>query len=99
MTETLSTLANRLGKQLIKQGMQLVTAESCTGGGLSYWLTSVSGSSAWFERGYVTYSNHAKIEMLGISPAKLKRYGAVSREIAEAMAIGALKHKIGRAHV
>lgn len=71
---------------------RLVTAESCTGGGLAYQLTSVPGSSRWFERGFVTYSNEAKQELLGVSSVTLARFGAVSKEVALEMAEGALCH-------
>jgi len=68
----------------------LVTAESCTGGGVAQAVTSVSGSSGWFERGYVTYSNDAKQELLGVRADTLARHGAVSEETAREMALGAL---------
>lgn len=77
---------------LTERGLHLVTAESCTGGGLSYWLTSVPGSSHWFDRGFVTYSNAAKVAMLGLDPQALETNGAVSEETALAMAKGALLH-------
>lgn len=68
----------------------LVTAESCTGGWVGQAVTAVSGSSAWYERGYITYSNTAKCEMLGVQQATLNQYGAVSPQTAQEMAIGAL---------
>ena len=68
----------------------LVTAESCTGGWVGQAVTAVSGSSAWYERGYITYSNTAKCEMLGVQQATLDQYGAVSSQTAQEMAIGAL---------
>ena len=70
--------------------MMLATAESCTGGWAAQVVTSVSGSSEWFDRGFVTYSNDAKQEMLGVSASTLERHGAVSEETARAMADGAL---------
>ncbi|OGT37912.1 MAG: hypothetical protein A3F12_07170 [Gammaproteobacteria bacterium RIFCSPHIGHO2_12_FULL_38_14] len=76
---------------LLKQHLKLATAESCTGGGLSFWITSIPGSSTWFERGFVTYSNESKIEILGVKTETLEKYGAVSRETAIEMAEGALK--------
>lgn len=79
-------------EHLPKHQLKLATAESCTGGGLSYWLTSVPGCSAWFDRGFVTYSNEAKIEMLGVDPHIIESFGAVSEETARAMAEGALNH-------
>jgi nicotinamide-nucleotide amidase len=86
-----------VSKKLLAQQLQLVTAESCTGGGLSYHLTSLSGSSEWFERGFVTYSNLSKIEMLGVKHLTLDKFGAVSAETAREMAEGALRHS--HAHI
>jgi nicotinamide-nucleotide amidase len=74
------------------RGLMLVTAESCTGGLLAGLITEIPGSSNVLERGYVTYSNRAKEENLGVGPALLDRFGAVSREVAQAMAEGALAH-------
>lgn len=87
-----SFLVEQLAETLAGRRMKVVTAESCTGGGLAYRMTGVPGSSLWFERGYVTYSNDAKRENLGVADAVLQRYGAVSEEIAMAMAEGALDH-------
>ena len=70
----------------------LVTAESCTGGGIAYAMTELPGSSEWFERGFVTYSNLAKQEQLGVADDLITRFGAVSEEVAAAMASGALQH-------
>lgn len=75
---------------LVRQQKQLVTAESCTGGLMATYLTSIAGSSTWFERGFITYSNAAKIELLGLSPHLLDAHGAVSAEVVAAMAEGAL---------
>ena len=72
-------------------GLKIATAESCTGGLVAAALTAIAGSSDVFERGFVTYSNEAKAEMLGIDPALIARHGAVSREVAIAMAAGALR--------
>lgn len=72
--------------------MMLATAESCTGGWVAQTLTSIAGSSEWFERGFVTYSNAAKQEMLGVPADVLNEYGAVSEQTARAMAQGALQH-------
>jgi nicotinamide-nucleotide amidase len=83
-------LAIRLGELLLQARMKLVSAESCTGGGLAHAVTAVAGSSRWFERGFVTYSNDAKRELLGVSAATLQDYGAVSEQTAVAMAVGAL---------
>ena len=85
-------LAERLGRELLNRGEWLATAESCTGGGVSQAVTAIAGSSTWFERGFVTYSNAAKVEMLGVSETTLERHGAVSEATARAMAQGALKH-------
>jgi nicotinamide-nucleotide amidase len=72
--------------------LKIAAAESCTGGLLAASLTQLAGSSDVFERGFVTYSNEAKVAMLGVPPSTLERYGAVSRETAEAMAKGAIAH-------
>lgn len=72
-------------------GLRIVTAESCTGGLLSAALTEIPGSSGVFERGFVTYSNDAKAEMLGVDPALIESHGVVSEQVAEAMARGALE--------
>jgi len=87
----LLSLSRRTGKALQKKGQTLSTAESCTGGWVAQALTSVAGSSGWFERGYVTYSNAAKREMLGVSARTLARHGAVSEPTAREMARGALR--------
>lgn len=75
---------------LLRRGWWLTCAESCTGGGIATALTDVAGSSAWFDRGFVTYSNQAKVEMLGVNAATLERYGAVSEETVIEMAQGAI---------
>lgn len=75
-----------LAKMLISRKLKLVTAESCTGGGLSYFLTSIPGSSDWFSRSYVTYSNQAKMDMLGVNIDTLTKFGAVSENVALEMA-------------
>lgn len=85
-----AVLAAELGTALARASLSLVTAESCTGGGVAWWVTSVPGSSHWFERGFVTYSNVAKQEQLGVDPEILARHGAVSEQTASAMAHGAL---------
>ena len=94
---TLAALATELGAALKARGYMLVLAESCTGGMVAEVITSVAGSSAWFDRGYVTYSNQAKIDMLGVSAQTLETFGAVSEQIAVEMAFGALKHS--QAHI
>lgn len=72
--------------------MMLATAESCTGGGVASAVTEIAGSSAWFDRGFVTYANQAKVEMLGVSPDTLARFGAVSEATVREMVAGALRH-------
>ena len=84
------TLAHSVGETLLGRGERLVTAESCTGGGLAYCLTEVPGSSGWFERGFVTYSNEAKRELLGVGEETLRLHGAVSEATVREMAQGAL---------
>lgn len=74
------------------KGARIATAESCTGGMIGAALTDVAGSSDVFDRGFITYSNAAKVEMLGVSPATLAAHGAVSEEVAAEMAAGALAH-------
>jgi len=88
----MTELAQRTGRLLSDHRLLLVTAESCTGGGLAEIITRIPGSSGWFERGYVTYANEAKQENLGVDAATLEHYGAVSEETAQAMAEGALDH-------
>ena len=91
----LSSLSRRTGKALKKGGQTLVTAESCTGGWVAQTVTSVAGSSDWFERGFITYSNAAKREALRVRAATLARHGAVSEQTAREMARGALKRSRG----
>ena len=93
----LTSRSAALGSQLHKRNLYLVTAESCTGGWLAKVITDLAGSSAWFERGFVTYSNAAKEEMLGVAPALLATHGAVSEAVVAAMVAGALAHS--RAHI
>lgn len=88
----MNELATQVGAALKAQGMMLVTAESCTGGGVASAVTEIAGSSAWFDRGFVTYANQAKIEMLSVSPDTLLRFGAVSEATVREMVEGALKH-------
>jgi len=82
----------QLGERLRARGERLVTAESCSGGLIAAACTSVAGSSDWFERGYVSYSNAAKTDLLGVPAALIEAHGAVSEEVARAMASGALAH-------
>lgn len=98
-TEQLSALATEVGHLLKDQGLQLVTAESCTGGWLSKVITDIPGSSHWFDRGFITYTNISKREMLGVSAETLVRYGAVSEETVREMVKGALKRSHGQVSV
>ena len=93
----LEKLATELGAALKARGFMLALAESCTGGMVAQAVTSVAGSSAWFDRGFVTYSNAAKIDMLGVSAETLEKFGAVSEQTAAEMATGAFKHS--QAHI
>jgi nicotinamide-nucleotide amidase len=87
--------AEQVGKRLKASGGMIVTAESCTGGWVAQELTAIAGSSAWFDRGFVTYSNEAKQEMLGVRADTLRQHGAVSEETAREMAQGALGRSRG----
>ncbi|MEW6414759.1 MAG: CinA family protein [Pseudomonadota bacterium] len=95
--EELHQLAVDLGEKLRARGWMLATAESCTGGWVGHLLTSLPGSSRWYERGFITYANAAKVEMLGVSPDTLATHGAVSEITAAEMAVGALKHSHAQA--
>jgi nicotinamide-nucleotide amidase len=88
-------LAAKIGKRLKASRVMLVTAESCTGGWVAQSVTAVAGSSEWFERGFVTYSDDAKRELLGVRADTLVRHGAVSEETAREMASGALRQSKG----
>ena len=90
MEKVLFELAHVLGKGLRTKGKVVATAESCTGGWIAQCITEIPGSSAWFDRGFVTYSNSAKTQMLGVKSATLETYGAVSAETVEEMVMGAL---------
>lgn len=81
-----------LARLLLNKGWFLATAESCTGGLIAASCTDLAGSSQWFERGFVTYSNAAKSELLGIDAALINTHGAVSEAVVRAMALGALSH-------
>lgn len=93
----LDPLGVETGAALKARKLLLACAESCTGGWVAQTVTAVAGSSEWFDRGFVTYSNQAKQDMLGVSAATLERYGAVSEQTAREMAMGALTHS--QAHV
>ncbi len=88
----LANLAQQLAQILLKQQRQLTVAESCTGGWVAKCCTDLAGSSAWFERGFVTYSNQAKQDLLSVSAATLEQYGAVSLATAIEMAEGAIRN-------
>ena len=92
MKTDLFQLATQLGAKLKSHNGVLTTAESCTGGGIAEAITRVPGSSAWFDRGFITYSYPAKIDVLGVKKATLDRVGAVSQAVAIEMAEGALTH-------
>jgi nicotinamide-nucleotide amidase len=87
--DSITQLAEQLGAALQGLRAQVSTAESCTGGGIAEAITRIAGSSAWFEAGYITYSNTQKTAQLGVPPELFVRVGAVSREVVEAMAAGA----------
>ncbi len=91
---TIFELAKQLGDCLLEKKQLLATAESCTGGGIASAITDIPGSSQWFERGFVTYSNAAKTGLLGVKTDTLQRFGAVSAETAMEMAEGCLAHSL-----
>ncbi len=93
----MNELAIRVGELLKSHGMMLATAESCTGGQVAMAITAIAGSSAWFERGFVTYANAAKVEMLGVRQSTLDGHGAVSELAVREMAEGALRQS--HAHI
>ena len=90
MNTQVKEIAWQLGQILKEKGLKVVTAESCTGGGIASALTDIPGSSAWFDRGFVTYSNDAKVQMLQVKQSTLDEYGAVSQQVAIEMVEGAL---------
>ena len=92
-------LVGQMADFLLKKQWMLSTAESCTGGLISAACTDLAGSSAWFERGFVTYSNQAKTDMLGVDATLIAARGAVSEEVARAMAQGAITHSKARVAV
>jgi len=92
MTDSeLMHLSERIGQALNARGATVTTAESCTGGWVAKVITDIAGSSAWFERGFVTYSNEAKSQMIGVKSTTLEQHGAVSEPVVVEMAIGAIK--------
>jgi len=90
MNNELDPLAAEVGAALRSKGMMLATAESCTGGGISEAITDIAGSSAWFDRGFVTYSYEAKVDLLGVKRETLVDFGAVSEQTALEMVGGAI---------
>lgn len=94
--DRISQLAEQLGAALNARSAQVTTAESCTGGGIAEAITRIPGSSAWFEAGYVTYSNAQKTKQLGVCAELFTSVGAVSREVVEAMVRGAQAHSGAR---
>jgi nicotinamide-nucleotide amidase len=90
--EVMVNTVGELAARLLDKGWMLASAESCTGGMIAAACTDLSGSSNWFERGFVTYSNEAKTEMLGVDPVLIEAHGAVSEVVARAMAFGAVRH-------
>jgi nicotinamide-nucleotide amidase len=94
---SLETLSADLGQALLAKGWQLALAESCTGGMVAQAVTAIAGSSAWFDRGFVTYSNEAKVDMLSVPQGLIQAHGAVSEPVAQAMATGAIQHSL--AHI
>jgi nicotinamide-nucleotide amidase len=97
--DALLNLSARLGAALKQRGWTLALAESCTGGMAAQYVTAIPGSSAWFERGFITYSDNAKVEMLGVLESTLQQFGAVSEQTASAMAAGALQRSHARVAV
>ena len=89
---SIEELVQKLATKLIEKGWMLATAESCTGGMIAAACTDLAGSSQWFDRGFVTYSNEAKTEMLGVPAELIEKHGAVSEEVVRAMAEGAIRH-------
>jgi nicotinamide-nucleotide amidase len=88
----LQDLAIKASVALAQQGLLLATAESCTGGWLGQTITSIAGSSSWYDRGFITYATASKHEMLGVSTSTLEQYGAVSEQTASEMAAGVITH-------
>jgi nicotinamide-nucleotide amidase len=99
MEDPVNAQVSQLAALLQDAGWMLATAESCTGGMIAAACTEVSGSSNWFERGFVTYSNEAKAEMLGVDAALVESHGAVSEVVARAMAFGAVRQSRAKVSV
>lgn len=92
----MNILAAQVGAALKSHGLKLATVESCTGGGVAQAITDVAGSSAWFECGFITYSNLSKQQMLGVSEATLRQHGAVSEKTVREMVEGAFQHSVAQ---
>ena len=88
-------LTRVLGEKFLKQGIVLTTVESCTGGLLAAQLTNIAGSSTWFDRGFITYSNQSKIDCVGVMKSTIQKYGAVSQQTANEMSLGCLNNSQG----
>jgi nicotinamide-nucleotide amidase len=88
----IEALVDALADKLVRRQLTCATAESCTGGWIAQTLTTVAGSSAWFECGFVTYSDASKTRLLGVEAALIRQFGAVSEQVARAMALGAVTH-------
>ncbi|MFM7332090.1 MAG: CinA family protein [Brachymonas sp.] len=97
--QDLCRLVVDLATFLLENDLRLTTAESCTGGLISAACTDLAGSSDWFERGFVTYSNAAKTELLGVDAALIEAHGAVSEQVARAMAFGAIRHSAAQVSI
>ena len=97
--EGITRLARALGRACERRGVMVVTAESCTGGGVAEAITRIAGCSAWFDRAFITYCNEAKVAMLGVREATLAAHGAVSEAVAREMAAGALDRSLARVGV
>ncbi|WP_371860797.1 CinA family protein [Vibrio sagamiensis] len=91
-SKSIGQISALLGEALGKKGLSMTTAESCTGGGVASAITDIAGSSAWFDRAFITYSNQAKMEMLDVNSVVLESHGAVSEPVVKAMVEGALRH-------
>lgn len=89
MEQKIIDQASKLGAILLQKNLTVTTAESCTGGGIAYAITAISGSSQWFNEGFVTYSNQAKHKLVGVSEESINKYGAVSEQVVREMSLGA----------
>lgn len=92
MENELYLLSEKIGRRLQNRGLRIATGESCTGGWIAQTITDVPGSSVWFDRGFVTYSNQAKVQLLDVEAETLADFGAVSEEVAKQMLAGVLRH-------